>query len=197
MGTITKIKGNEPQTVAEWVDFIAEPWWDKEVLGIVETGKRLIMAKEKAEHGKWLKILESKTLFGERTAQCLMSIARHPVLSNPHMCAVLPRAWRTLYELSRIPENFLLEYIQDGKVHPELTTREALDLKGHEERIEAQRQIIIGGCYQALSHCPCDCGDLKGRVTQEVIDAMNKVIDNFTSKRNELLALGMEKKEEM
>jgi hypothetical protein len=63
----------------------------------------LIEAKGKVEHGDWLKLVEELP-FGERRAQRLMEIARHPILSNPTHGSFLPPSWRTLYELSRLDE---------------------------------------------------------------------------------------------
>jgi len=47
-----------------------------------------------------------------------MKIAEHPVLSNTNHGSFLPTSWRTLYELTRIPEPVLERAIADGMVHP-------------------------------------------------------------------------------
>ena len=43
--------------------------------------------------------------FNERTAERLIKIAKHPVLTDPThlMSSILPTAWTTLYELSKTP----------------------------------------------------------------------------------------------
>jgi hypothetical protein len=194
MGTITHIRGNKPQTIEEWRDYISEPW-QSAVESIVETGRRLIEAKENIGHGGWVKIFEDKKLFSAKTAQRLMAIAQHPILANGAHVYHLPPSWGTLYELSRIPEQALLTWIQDGKVHSELTRSEAEALlqqeKEHAEKMETLRQIIIGNCYQALSLLPCDCGDLKNEITQEVLDAAQKLADNSAQVVVYLKSLGM------
>ena len=43
--------------------------------GIIETGKRLIEAKEQLPHGKWGKWLEEKVKFSDQTARKFMKIA--------------------------------------------------------------------------------------------------------------------------
>jgi len=195
MGTVTKIRGNEPQTVEEWREFIVEPW-QKAVESIIETGKRLIHAKEKVEHGQWLKIFEGNKPFSERTAERLMAIARHSILSNPANLPVLPPSWSTLYELSQIPENILSRYIAEGKIYPELIGLEAHELKEYEDKVEEFCQLILGNAFKArelsLADCggsPYDCSILEGSVPQEVIDKVQEVIDTWTSLRDHLLSL--------
>ena len=193
MGTITKIHNNNPQTTEEWWNHIAEPWWNKEVPGIIETGKRLIDSRKDKEYGEWEKIFKGKDRFSVQTALKLMAIAEHPVLSNPAHVRALPRSWGTLYELSQIPEPLLLRMIQDGQVHPELMRVEAKDLKGLEDKKEEFRQIIIAHAFQAreLSLADCggnhDCSILKGDVRQEELDAVREAKDAWTSLEEELL----------
>ena len=194
MGIVTQIRGNKPHTIEEWRNYISEPWQNA-VESIIETGRRLIEAKEGIGHGGWTKIFEDKKLFSVQTADRLMAIARHSVLANLTHGRNLPPSWRTLYELSRIPEKTLLEMMQDGRVHPELTRSEAEALiketEEHDEKMEALRQIIIGNCNQALSLLPCDCGDLKNEITQEVLDAAQKLADNSVQVVVYLKSLGM------
>jgi hypothetical protein len=193
MGTITKIRGNKPQNTEERIEFIAEPWWNKEVEGIIETGKRLIMIKEDVDRGEWLKILKSRDLFGEDTAQRCMAIARNPILSIPANGRYLPRSLNTLYELTQISDDRLSEYIKDGRIYPELTREKAIDLKGLEDRKEDYRQILIINAHHAreLSLADCaghhDCSILKGDVRQEELDAVREGKDAWADLENELL----------
>lgn len=41
--------------------------------------------------------------FGESTAEKLMKIASHPLLSKSEHVPILPPAWGTLYELTKLP----------------------------------------------------------------------------------------------
>jgi hypothetical protein len=194
MGTITKIRGNKPQTVAEWREYITEAV-QSEVEGVIETGKRLIETRENVNHGEWEEIFKDNKPFSVQTALKRMAIARHPVLSNPAYARALPSAWNTLYELSQIPEQLLLEYIQDGEVYPELIGLEAQDLKEHEEKIQGYIAIFEGNCYQAMSLAPCDCSYLKKRVTKKLVDLHKKVAETWTHATDNLIAQGMEEEE--
>jgi hypothetical protein len=199
MGTVTKIRGNEPQTVEEWQNYIAEGP-QGEVESVIETGRRLLLAKEKTDPGKWLKIFEGKNKpFSEDTAQRRMAISRNSVLTNTAHVRYLPSAWSTLYELTKIPEPILLQMIQDGRIHPGLRRSEAEvllpDEKEHEEKIQGFIAIFEGNCYQAMSLAPCDCSYLKGRVTKGLIDLHKKVIETWTHATDNLIAQGMEEEE--
>jgi hypothetical protein len=191
MGTVVTMKNT--RTVKEWRAYISEPW-QKAVESIVETGLRLIQAKENVEHGEWLKIFEENKPFSVNTAQRLMIVAKNNILANAAHAQHLPPSWYTLYELSIIPEHQLLKMIQDGKIHSELTRSEAEALKGYEEKMEALRVIIIHSCESAISMAPCDCRDLENEITPGVMIKVQDVIDTWSRVRDYLLSLGMKER---
>ena len=45
-----------------------------------------------------------KVPFGVRTAQFLMAIAEHSILSNTKHASLLPPSWMTVYELTKLVE---------------------------------------------------------------------------------------------
>jgi hypothetical protein len=49
-----------------------------------------------------------------RTAQMLMAVARHSVLSNTAHGRLLPPSWRTLYELTKLDNDALLAHVCPG-----------------------------------------------------------------------------------
>jgi hypothetical protein len=111
--------------------------WRKIVQSILEVGRLLLAAKKKLPHGDFTKMVESDLPFGERTAQMLMSIARHPGLTNPHMCAHLPPSWRVLYELSGLPKREFDRAVEVRSIHPEMTVEEAKGL-ARSRRVQIQ-----------------------------------------------------------
>ena len=58
--------------------------------------------------------LKSDLPFSLATAEQLMAIARHPVISNSDHGQILPASWRTLYQLTRLSEEVLEAKIADG-----------------------------------------------------------------------------------
>jgi hypothetical protein len=194
MATVTDIRnnrksrGNKPKTVTEWRTYITEPWQNA-VDSIIETGRRLLEAKDGVEYGEWGKIFKNNKPFSVVTAKKLICIAEHPVLSNRSHVNGLPPSWGTLYELSQIPEPLMLQMLEEGKIHPELTRREAEQLKNWEEQIKTQLLVIENSCQQAISHAPCDCLFLQGHIPQETIEQVQKVVDTWSDVKNYLIKL--------
>ena len=68
-------------------------------------------------------MVEQDLPFGPRTAQRLIAIAASPALSNATHVSLLPTAWGTRYELSRLPEeqleisdDFFIALLESGDV---------------------------------------------------------------------------------
>jgi hypothetical protein len=69
------------------------------------------------------------TLFWS-TARKLMTIARHPVLSNRSHVNVLPASWGTLYALAtKLPAELLEAKIADGTITPEIERKDVALLR--------------------------------------------------------------------
>jgi hypothetical protein len=110
--------------------------WRKSVEGIIGVGRQLIAAKESCEHGEFLRLFKgSDDAIGEplpftvNTAERIMAVARHPVLSNSAHVQTLPQSWGTLYELTKVPDADLAEGIATGKITPEITRSQAAALR--------------------------------------------------------------------
>jgi hypothetical protein len=92
--------------------------WQKAVESIIQTGKLLLQAKAELPHGEFGKMIEpGKLPFTPSTAQRLMAIARHPVLSNPAHVQHLPPSWGTLYKLTQFSEEMLNKKLADGTIN--------------------------------------------------------------------------------
>lgn len=118
----------EVLTADEWTpqeaaSYVSEAWQNA-VESIIETGRRLIEAKDRVVHGGWLKAVEMMP-FGDRTARFLMEISDHPVLSNRKYTSDLPAAWMTLAILAKLPADELIALIDDGTINPDLQQVEA------------------------------------------------------------------------
>lgn len=76
--------------------------WQHAVESIVETGRRLIEAKEGVAEGNWLRAVALMP-FGESAARKLMQIARHPDFQDQEHVTDLPASWGTLAVLAQLP----------------------------------------------------------------------------------------------
>lgn len=120
----------ERTSPSEWTERIAGAW-TKAAAAVLETGKLLNEAKRALPHGEFARMLQSSDLpFSERTAQRLMAIARHPILSNPTHVSLLPPAWSTLSALCQLPGDTLRLKFESGAVHPGLRRGDVREWRG-------------------------------------------------------------------
>jgi Protein of unknown function (DUF3102) len=131
-GVPSKPNQNLPQAVAaatsdEWARRIKGAW-AAGVAAFVETGRELIEAKRALGPGAFMHMIETELPFSDRTAERLMAIARHPVLSDSTHASNLPPSWTTLYELSRLPAGKLRKLIEQERVYSDMERGDATSL---------------------------------------------------------------------
>ena len=127
MSKLAAIKRRELVTRDDFASAIAQRWQDS-VVATIDVGKLLLGAKAALSHGEFTPMVEDRLPFGESTARRLMAIAEHSILSKRAHGHVLPPAWRTVYELTRAPDEPLLEWLADGTIHPEMKRKDVLSL---------------------------------------------------------------------
>lgn len=93
--------------------------WQKAVSSIVETGRRLIEAKDRVSPDAWQDTID-RLPFSQATVSKLMVIARHPDLSNYSHVNNLPASWGTLYVLSHLPPGEIPRRIEAREITAEL-----------------------------------------------------------------------------
>jgi hypothetical protein len=104
--------------------------WAKPVTAIVETGRLLIEAKKHLSRGEWLPMVKKQLPFSAATAEQLIAIAQHPVLSKSEHVQNLPPSWGTLYQLSRLSDREVEAGIASGAIHPGMQRKDAMALCG-------------------------------------------------------------------
>jgi hypothetical protein len=102
--------------------------WRKTVEGILETGSRLIEAKEDLDPAEYEAMLQEDVAMSVGNASKLRIIASNPVLADFSHVKNLPASYGTLYELAKLPEETLLAGIADGVIHPKMERLEAVAL---------------------------------------------------------------------
>ena len=92
----------------------------------VKAGRELLAAKAQLPHGGFQGLFKPGVLrIDQRTAEMLMKIAEHAVLSNSNNYAILPAALNTLYQLSHLPDRSLRKAIENGRVTSTISIKEA------------------------------------------------------------------------
>jgi hypothetical protein len=120
--------------------------WRQAVTSIIETGKLLIAAKTSLKHGEFGNMVEELP-FTARTAQRLMAIAEHPVLSNATHVSDLPASWGTLYALSLLPDEELEAMLANGTIHAGI---ERAEVEAIAARIAKQGVFLFARLVEAM-----------------------------------------------
>jgi hypothetical protein len=121
-------------TSKRWITKISAAW-QKSLDAIFQVGDLLLAAKKDIPHGEFEQMTEADLPFGSRTAECLMTVARDKRLRKPNHGSLLPPSWRTLYDLSRLPDTEFKRAIADGKIHSDMTRAEV-------EKLQPSTQIV-------------------------------------------------------
>jgi len=133
--------------------------WRKSVEGVLGAGRQLIAAKEACKHGDFLRlfkghdnVVSEPVPFSENTAQRLMAVASHEVLSNAAHVQHLPQAWGTLYELTKLEDEQIVAGIKAGEITADMTRSDAHSLRSdliaqpetpaHEEMAAAVKNAV-------------------------------------------------------
>jgi hypothetical protein len=95
--------------------------WRSHAAGIVRTGDLLNQAKSELDRDVFRAL---KLPFDLRAGQMLRRIASHPFISDPANHGSLPPCWRTLYELTKVPDDVLEAARLDGRLHPGLQRKD-------------------------------------------------------------------------
>ena len=114
----------EPVTTrAQWaaqITAVLDQTIRRTVEGFIKMGGMLIEAKRQLEHGEFTTMIQRVLPFGERTAQMLMAIASDKRLTTEPRGSLLPPHWRTLYELTRLPDEALERAFAEGIINPDM-----------------------------------------------------------------------------
>jgi hypothetical protein len=127
------------RSASEWAAQISAAW-QKSTGAIIETGRLLIEAKASLDHGAWLPMVKTELPFSRQTAEKLMAVADHAILSNSAHVRSLPSSWGTLYELTKLPEPDLQAHLADGVINPKMQRKDVAALRGIAPRPRARRE---------------------------------------------------------
>ena len=125
----------------QWADRIRTQL-GKSVESILEVGRLLIKAKADLPHGEWGRMFEDGLVpFSQQTANKLMTIAEHPLLSNHAHGRDLPPSWTTLYELTKVPERALKNALKDGAITADMPRKDVAALMPKSKPGSKSRQV--------------------------------------------------------
>lgn len=157
--------------------------WRKSVEGVLEVGRLLIQAKEKCEHGDFLRLFKGHenavsepVPFGADAAQQLMKVASHSVISNAEFVRYLPQSWGTLYELTKLDDEVIVAGIKAGEITPETTRSQvAAMLADPIQKPERELCVVVSEAFRTLyaKYAP----KLDEASRQYVIERLESLVD--------------------
>ena len=103
MTTDTQPTKAAEKTRAQWAADICNIH-KQTIEGIFKMGDMLIAAKDELPHGEFTAMIDGDLPFDASTAQRLMKIALDPRLRKAARVQVLPMAWGTLYEMTKLSD---------------------------------------------------------------------------------------------
>jgi hypothetical protein len=127
--------------------------WQKTVPAIVETGRCIVEARDKLEHGEFQNLIPMLNC-GRSTAFALIKIASHPVLSKVQHVGLLPPSWGTLAELARLDGKKLEAAIEKGTVHPQMERKDVAALLLPPKEKATKAKLPLGWLRHPLADCP-------------------------------------------
>jgi hypothetical protein len=163
-------------TIDDHIERINHVWkktGEDYIAGIIEVGQELIAIKDKL--GQSLRRMADKFPFSWQTANRLMLVSKW---TDTHACqSRLPPSWMTLYELTQVPEEVMRAALEDGRINPNMTLRDAKRLKPikvKKEKSEAKQPTSVEEmCERAVSQW----GKASKTERKKVIDALMEALD--------------------
>lgn len=162
--------------------------WQNAVESIVETGRRLIEAKQRIGHGNWLPTVKLLP-FGDDTARALMQVARHPDIANHEHVRDLPPSWGTLRVLAQLPEGEIPKRIDAGEITPELDRATAQQwvstyAAAKQEALNAWNQFVdavTDALSYAKTYTPPDDTDIYPSVPEihERVSELDNIVNDW------------------
>jgi len=133
-----------------------------DVENIVARGRLLLEARE----GSFEAMV--KRHFDLSTARMYRIVGAHPVISNRCHVNALPPSMRTLYELTKLPEEILRKRLKDGSINPKLERKDVARWRAEQRG----GQVEIDG--KTIEHKPSVVEQLK--TAKAEIDRLKKSI---------------------
>ena len=124
-----------------------------DVENIVARGRLLLEARDELEHGSFEAMV--KRHFDLSTTRMYRIVAAHPVISNRCHVNALPPSMRTLYELTKLPEEILRQKLKGGSINPKLERKDVARWRAEQRG----GQVEIDG--KTIEHKPSVVEQLK------------------------------------
>lgn len=162
-------------SVDEWAAVIRADM-TRTVESVLETGRHLKQAKTEIGHGNWMPLLKQVGM-SQQTANRLMTVAVHPVLSNHAHARDLPSGWSILYELTKLPDDVLESAIADGTIHSDIQRKDVAALRDQPAKPRLPKPApSVESSLTALWDRTADMDD---ETKAALVDDLRQLLDNI------------------
>lgn len=129
--------------------------WSESVGGIITLGKYLAIKRHELSPDDYRKLMRGEFELDISSAGKLISIANHPILSNPDHYDALPSAWGTLYELKFLPDHLLLDKIRDRSLigASKYDIWQLRGIKLRENKLPSTAKVRVPDGVSLVDHC--------------------------------------------
>jgi hypothetical protein len=104
----------------EWIEEVKAAW-RKSIEGIVETGRLLLLGHGSMPPVEFDALVPREFGFSASMARKLMVIAKDERIANCAIWHKLPRAWTTVYELTKLDDETFDGMLREGSINPSMT----------------------------------------------------------------------------
>jgi Protein of unknown function (DUF3102) len=175
---------SEPKSRSEFADQIHANY-KATIDGILKMGSTLNTAKKALVHGQFQEMIEHDLPFTASTAERLMKIANDSRITNPAHVQLLPFAWGTLYELSKLPNAAFEQALSSGAINPRMTRGNAVKLLAAPASAPANQVTAPANKVQkALEHLYTLACDAKADWMNVDLDMTRDLIEELNSRLN-------------
>jgi hypothetical protein len=115
----------EGRSLTDWSKAIHQVW-SRGADSTLVLARLMSQARQCLRYGSWSRLWQSGTLpFSKRKGDMLVVIGQGLGVLDAHHCAQLPRAMHTLYHLARLGQTTVEKLIEQGRIGPKLSLRQA------------------------------------------------------------------------
>jgi hypothetical protein len=104
----------------EWIEEVKAAW-RKSIEGIVETGRLLLLGHASMPPVEFDALVPREFGFSASMARKLMVIAKDERIANCAIWHKLPRAWTTVYDLTKLDDETFDGMLREGSINPSMT----------------------------------------------------------------------------
>jgi hypothetical protein len=139
-----RVRRQPSDSIVTWVEDIATAW-ARGATGTLELARIVARARKSLDYGQWSQLWRSGGLpFSKRKGEMLVVIGKGVGGLDAQSSAHLPVAWTTLYHLARLGPSLITRLIDEGRVHPDLSLRDAQALVAAHQLGRSHRRVRPG-----------------------------------------------------